>query len=235
MSDLLFIDAAFPPPPASLPAGTQGIAGYIGGDTPHVWTAAEWAQYKQPYRLPIFTRSPASAAQAVPDAAEAVSQLHFLGAPKGILVALDSEFSVPSAYTVPFVTALNADGYKVIDYATESTVHGNVNPDGYYWGADITNVPHIHTGDEITQFAFLSAFDESEASPTLPFWKIGDPPVNPPTPKMPPGQWNDPKSWSWADVIVVGRGLDNNLYAFAYDTKTGAWVKCTPFAGEQRV
>jgi hypothetical protein len=43
------------------------------------------------------------------------------------------------------------------------------------------------------------------------------------------------EAWSWTGVIVVGRGLDNNLYAFAYDMATGGWVRCKPFAGGSRV
>ena len=47
-------DAAYPP---SNPPHWDAAAGYIGGDTPHVWTAAEWARQPVRYRLPIFVRS----------------------------------------------------------------------------------------------------------------------------------------------------------------------------------
>jgi hypothetical protein len=42
------------PSKATLPAGTQIVAGYIGGDTPHVWTASEWNQFTGVRYLPIF-------------------------------------------------------------------------------------------------------------------------------------------------------------------------------------
>jgi hypothetical protein len=32
-------------PPASAPPGYRAVAGYIGGDTPHVWTGAEWRRF----------------------------------------------------------------------------------------------------------------------------------------------------------------------------------------------
>jgi hypothetical protein len=158
----------------------DGIAFYIGGDTPHVWTLAEIEACPYQFRLPIFTRSPATPSQAPADIEATLSRLIAIGAPTKTLIALDSEFSVPSAYTIPYVNGVNAGGYRVVDYATEATVHGNVNPDGYYWGADITNVPHIHAGDQATQFRFLNAYDESRFTATLPLWDarpIAKPPV----------------------------------------------------------
>src|SRR5258706_15218366 len=44
-------------PPASAPAGYRAVAGYIGGDTPHVWTKAEWRRFDQLPQLPIWGRS----------------------------------------------------------------------------------------------------------------------------------------------------------------------------------
>ncbi len=47
-------DAAFPP---ASPPKWEAVAGYIGGNTPHVWTDQEWARQQARWRLPIFTRS----------------------------------------------------------------------------------------------------------------------------------------------------------------------------------
>lgn len=44
-------------------------------------------------------------------------------------------------------------------------------------------------------------------------------------PPVPPGQWNDPRAWTWAEVGLVGTGLDGRLHAFALDG--GQWVKLT--------
>jgi hypothetical protein len=44
-------------PPASAPAGYRAVAGYIGGDTPHVWTDAEWKRFGSLPKLPIWVRS----------------------------------------------------------------------------------------------------------------------------------------------------------------------------------
>lgn len=66
-------------PPGKIPAGAQGVAGYIGraGRTPHVWTPAEWDRFTHLRQFPIYVPdlngSPAAAA------AEAVAEVMKLG------------------------------------------------------------------------------------------------------------------------------------------------------------
>jgi hypothetical protein len=43
-------------------------------------------------------------------------------------------------------------------------------------------------------------------------------------PLVPPGQWLDAEGWTWKDVVLTGVGTDANLYTFAYDDATGAWL-----------
>ena len=43
--------------------------------------------------------------------------------------------------------------------------------------------------------------------------------------QAPPGQWNDPKAWTWKECIVVGAGLDGNLHVFTFSPSTGVWSK----------
>src|SRR5271165_2544574 len=49
---------------ATLPADTQILAGYIGGDTPHVWDSVEWNQFLEIHPqirfLPIYVDSNAA-------------------------------------------------------------------------------------------------------------------------------------------------------------------------------
>ena len=168
MGDLLFGDSAFPPEPH--PTGFDGWAFYLGGDTPHVWSKTEIDALPERFRLPIWTRSNPQQVNAATDVAMAIAQLETIGAPKGILVALDSETSVDPNYVAEFYYGLRNAGYTLIDYGSQSTVFGNKNPDGYYWGAEWTNQPHIVPGDDMTQWESLSSYDESTALPTLPFW-----------------------------------------------------------------
>lgn len=178
MSNLTFVDAAYP---AGIPSNMHfdGVCFYIGGDTPHIWLTSELAARKERYRLPIWVRSDPQSVDPATDAEECLSQLSLYGAPKGTLVALDSETTIDAAWTKAFVDAINAGGYKVIDYGSQSDVFGNENPDGYYWGADWTDVPHLASGDQATQYISFSGYDESLMESTLPLWDT-KPPQKPP-------------------------------------------------------
>lgn len=184
---LTFYDAAFPP--ASEPPGCDGVAFYIGGDTPHVWTLAEIEATSERFRLPIFVRSDPEAANVAIDVSVAISRLEAISAPRGCLVALDSETSVDVNYVAQFYYELRAAGYTLIDYGSVSSVFGNQIPDGYYWGAHWTNRPGVEAGTQMTQWESFDAYDESTALATLPFWDTGlQTPVPAPAPTPTPQQ-----------------------------------------------
>src|SRR6266536_1905062 len=82
-------DAALPP---ASPPKWEAVAGYIGGNTPHVWTDQEWARQQARWRLPIFTRSHDGDPSA--DAAHAIRWMTAHHVPKGVCVALDFETRV---------------------------------------------------------------------------------------------------------------------------------------------
>lgn len=48
---------------------------------------------------------------------------------------------------------------------------------------------------------------------------------DPVTPQAPPGQWNDPNAWTWADCTLVGVGLDGKLHTWTFDPKAGTWAR----------
>jgi hypothetical protein len=203
---LTFYDAAYPP---AHPPATDGVCGYIGGDTPHVWTAAEWKAQAARYRLPVFVRSSPPGPGAAADVAAAVAQLKAIGAPHGTLVAWDTETAADAAYISGVYVRLAAAGYKLIVYGSQAAVMGNQAPDGLYWGADWTDVPHLHSGDQMTQYVSYAAYDESLAAPTLPFWDTRPAPKPKETgmeiSKTPPGNWE-------GTVVVLGKGTDGNIW-----------------------
>jgi hypothetical protein len=43
------------------------------------------------------------------------------------------------------------------------------------------------------------------------------------TAESPPGPWTDSKEWDWKSVQITGIGLNNRLYTFTYNPKTGKW------------
>lgn len=223
---LKWLDASTPP--AEYPLGFDGLAFYIGGNTPHVWTPEEIKACPYRYRLPIFVRSDptASGVTAAADVSSAVTHLAVIGAPKLTLVAWDSETSVDPTYIQSVYPLLKSAGYLLIDYGSQSFVFGNENPDGYYWGADWTNVPHIHSGDIMTQFESLASWDDSWSNTVdtkgipIPFW---DTKPKFPTSTEPPGQWNDAGTWTWQDAAIIGKGLDGNLHCFVM--AAGGWER----------
>jgi hypothetical protein len=128
VADLTFYDAAWPPDP---PPVTDGVVIYIGGDTPHVWTAEEIGMQPARYRLPVFVRSdPRGIAGVASDVNAALAQLAAIKAPRGILVAWDMETAADKTYIAGVYTGLAAHGYELIIYGSQSDVMGNDNPDG---------------------------------------------------------------------------------------------------------
>lgn len=207
-TSLLFIDSAWPTPPSQIPSGVVGVAGYIGGDTPHIWTKAEWDGQRARYRLPIYVRSNPPGPGANADVAGCLSMLGTIGAPKGTLVAWDMETAVDPAYLHQVYDLLNAAGYKLIVYASQSVVFEQGNPDGLYWGAEWTGAPHIHVNDAITQYVSFHNFDLSEASSVLPFWDT-QPNVTPPPP---PVAWVD----FHYELPQISPGDTDNLFPHWY-------------------
>jgi hypothetical protein len=162
-------DAAFPP--ASPPAW-EAVAGYIGGNTPHVWTDAEWARQKARWRLPIFTRSRGGDPAA--DARHATDWLTRHRVPKGAVVALDYETRVDAGYLRAFDAAVQRAGWRVMLYGSLSTVLRNPKPSGGYWVAQWTNVPHLYPGSAATQYGgdvtLGKPWDASLVADSTPLW-----------------------------------------------------------------
>jgi hypothetical protein len=197
MADLTFYDAAFPP---ADPPPADGVCLYIGGDTPHVWTLEEIGMQAARFRLPVFVRSNPPGPGPAADVAAAVSRLRAIGAPKGTLVAWDMETAADPVYIRGVSTGLKSAGYVLIIYGSESTVRGNAVADGLYFGADWTSVPHLHSGDAMTQYVSFSGFDEELAKPSLPFWDTRPPAPKPAPPAKAPTVQQAPRPWTTAGI-----------------------------------
>jgi hypothetical protein len=42
---------------------------------------------------------------------------------------------------------------------------------------------------------------------------------------VPPGQWDDPHAWTWAEVSISGTGEDGKMHTFAYSREANVWAK----------
>lgn len=162
-------------PPASPPL-TDMVAGYLGGDTPHVWTPDEWARQHTRYRLPIYVRDGLGAGAGMNSGNRALAALVKLRAPHGSMVALDVETAIDPAYVQAFANQLLGN-YGMILYGSRDTVRGNAYA-GPYWIADWTGAEHMADGASMTQYLADPNWDLSVASPLLPWWD-----TRPSTPK----------------------------------------------------
>jgi hypothetical protein len=178
------LDAAWPP--LGAPVGHQDIvAFYIGGGTPHVWTASELDQMVKQTgakgRLPIFVRVPPTTRDPSVEGAWCVKWAHDHGQPPGTCIALDYEMAVDNAYWTRFDDAVMAGGYRTLLYGTLSRVVLNVTssgrrPSAGYWSAHWTNTPHIcpNPGVTATQYGGDSTlnkpWDLSLVGDGVPIW-----------------------------------------------------------------
>ena len=164
-------DAAFPP---ASPPKWEVAAGYIGGETPHVWTDAEWAATGTRWRLPIFVRVPPTTRDPRDDAARAITWLRAHDVPKGVCMCLDYETAIDATYLKAFDAAIAAAGWKVMVYGTRRTVLSNPRPSGGYWDAQWTNVPHLNAGSAATQYGgdttLGQPYDASLVADSTPLW-----------------------------------------------------------------
>ncbi len=170
-TNLNMFDASVPPLVA--PAGFQIAAGYIGGDTPHVWTAAEWERFKNLHRLPIYVRSN-SGTSGTADAFEALHRLYVLGVPHDKRMALDLETRIAPAYVHEFNDVIQWADYRLWIYGSASTVFSNPPCNGY-WVADYAGkgpFMYPHANVLATQWTDGPIYDSSLVTDYKPerFW-----------------------------------------------------------------
>lgn len=201
---MLIADSAYPPktyPPSWNGQPIVGWGFYIGGNTPHVWTAAEVAELKSRYRylLPIYTCSNPANRDAVVDAHAAVTALQSFGL-RGCLVQLDYETAVDSAYESEFGAVLAAAGYVLELYGSATSVAKNLRPDGGYDEASWTgrDTPPTDTAD---QFVDVGAYDLNDFRPSAPLWD-----TTAPTPAAPAAAIEEETDMQQIDPTTVHPG-----------------------------
>lgn len=172
-------DAAWPA--GSPPTGDLVVMGYLGGDTPHPWSPADWASQPARFRIGIWTRSnPVDAAQGTAEGRQAVAAWVALGATPGSLLVLDYETAVNGPYVTAFDAEVVAAGFKMALYGSTSTLFQNPRPSGGYFPADLTGTPHLYPGTLLTQWAFEQAWDDDTISAAAVLWDTrpaADPPA----------------------------------------------------------
>ncbi|MGH9436820.1 MAG: hypothetical protein ACRD22_02755 [Terriglobia bacterium] len=148
-------------PPVSVPSGKSWVAGYIGGDTPHVWTSGEWSRFRRIAKLPVYVCSDPGQANPTNDAFAALRSLYDLGVPKGKTLALDLETAVSPSYVKRFYRVIRWGGYWLWIYGSADFVFANPVCSGY-WVADfngVSNRLYPHKGVVASQYASGSVYD----------------------------------------------------------------------------
>jgi len=161
-------------PPESAPPGYRAVAGYIGGDTPHVWTEGEWRRFRKLRKLPIWVRSNPAQVHAEPDAFAALQRLFELHVPRGTTVALDLETAVDAGYVRTFHRVMRWAGFYAWVYGSASTVFKNPPADGY-WVADYAGKgPFLypHKMVKATQYADGPHYDSSLVKYWQYYWRL---------------------------------------------------------------
>lgn len=141
-------DAAFPP---SRPyPGCAAVAGYIGGNTPHPWTSAEWQPFKGLAQLPIWVGY--QEADPTGHAADAAAAARRLGwdafhTPAWRAIVLDQEAELDRDWIAAFGHQLQHQGFLCWPYNSGSVLSAGGDPPGYSvwlptWD-DVATIPHL--------------------------------------------------------------------------------------------
>ena len=127
------------PPDKPYPA-CQAAGGYIGGNTPHVWTLDEWLRFRHLRQLPIWTAdftpgAPSPAEQGHLAARAAVALGWRAHAPHRRVIVIDMETSEDGAMITGFTGACHEDGFVVWPYGSKSSIYADPSADGLWVAA----------------------------------------------------------------------------------------------------
>lgn len=136
-------------PPGVPYPGAAAVMGYIGGNTPHVWTRDEWRRFAALVQFPIwvgvFEADPVGHARQAVSAARALgwSPNPPSGNRRGIII--DYETEVNQAWIDSFAAVVWAAGYETFVYGSESTITGNPPKEGRWIALynGLANLPDI--------------------------------------------------------------------------------------------
>jgi hypothetical protein len=124
-------------PPAEPFPGCYAVAGYIGGNTPHVWTLAEWQRFGHLRQLPIWVADlRPTGLSAYGQAHAAVSAAEDLGwAPnrhERRAIGLDLETAEVPDFVAVFAEVLHLAGFSCWPYGSAAFLFANPTEDGYW-------------------------------------------------------------------------------------------------------
>jgi hypothetical protein len=213
---------------SSLPSGVQ-MAGYATG--PGIaWTAQQWEKYPDAIRIDQ-------------DPAASDHTADVLDVESGAATFADCPVWVKAA-KASFAAAARPGQRQPVIYCSRSNatsvvnamIAGGVTSGAGLWLADWTysrasaiatlnasGGPFPVVGVQYSDKGGGGAYDlDVYLSSWLSYVSKENKPV---TAQVPPGQWLDPSSWTWAEATITGTGLDGKLHTFQFNPETGGWMK----------
>jgi hypothetical protein len=143
-------------PPVRWPAGFNACAGYIGGDTPHVWSKTEWERFGKRKKLPIYVQNHPNVNMAEQEGFAALRRLYQIGCPKGSPVVWDAEGAINKDWSNLFASVIYWGGYRFWTYGEASTVYANPLHGGFWaasWHEDAKPYALSNPRTNSTQYA----------------------------------------------------------------------------------
>jgi hypothetical protein len=205
---------------------TGQAAGYITGTAGVVWTAAQQAQY------PGFVQIDQS-----PDITASDQLADIFDFESGAVTLADLPTLITNARAGYYAGTRPGQRWPAVycDQSNQTPVANALE------AAGLTNVPIWLADYNLTQAQAISEIQEASGPYPLIAVQYNDAGVYDQdefsqdwletvsaTPTAPPGQWKNAGDWNWAQVMIVGVGLDGTLYSFSYDVNTGEWSSAAP-------
>lgn len=155
--------------PGTMVVKEEAVAFYIGGNTPHVWTAQQIHMQTARYRHPIWVYNPGrpGADNGLVDGHKAVAQCKALGVPTEVSISFDMEAHVDEAYLTAVHSVVAPSGYWTSVYGSRDTITKNPAFGGGRWVADWldTGEPHLTGVPGEWACQFVNAGGKGNAAP----------------------------------------------------------------------
>ncbi len=217
---------------AALPAGLGITAGYVTGSGSVPWSAEQWAAHPDAIRIDQSPQdTPADETADVLDYENGAATLADV-APWSLAARAAWARAARPGQRHPAIYASSSNLTAVCNALAAAHVTGVG-----LWVADWTNsrdaaaaLLEASSGPYPVIGVQYASKGEYDADVFLLDWVNARSPaaaaaVTPVRVAPPPGQWDDPQAWTWAEATIVGTGLDGKMHAFTWSRTGNVWAK----------
>ena len=146
-------------PPQTAPPGCQAVCGYLGGDTPHVWTLEEWQRFAHLRQAGIWVYAQGSSPRLAGElAAQSARSLGW--APNhspSRVIWLDMELANDPAWQIQFTSAVFSGGFSTGTYRSLSSLEAGGDPHSIgEWIAEWNGIPAVEPIPRVVGHQYLA-------------------------------------------------------------------------------